>query len=130
MKRSSNFGAKFLVVFFLLVGLSICGYWVTQLSGGYLSDGISTIKNDSYIFWYILAEFITGGLTIISAFLILSRSIFGFRLALFNCGMLLYTGLSSIGRGIGHDPGLLVLYIISVIVAIFGFFYILGKEEL
>ena len=130
MRPTNDFGAKFLVVLFLLVGLSICGYWATQLSAGFLSLGISTVINDSYIVWHIMAEIITGALAIISAFLILSRNMFGLRLGFFTCGMLLYTGLNSIGWGMRHDPGLLVLFIISAIGAIFGFFYFMGREEL
>lgn len=130
MRRSSDFGAKFLVVFFLLIGLSLCGYWATQLSGGFLTLGVNTVMNDSYVIWHIVVEIITGVLAVISAFLILSRNLFGLRLGLFTCGLLLYTGLNSIGWGMRHDPGLLVLFIISAVVAIFGFFYILGQDEL
>ena len=130
MKRTHNFSTKFLVVYFLLVGLSICGYWGTQLSSGYLPLGINTVKSDSYIIWHVLVEIITGALTIISAFLILSRNFFGLRLALFTCGMLLYTGLNSIGWGMLHDPGLLALFIITSLGAIFGFFALIGREEL
>jgi hypothetical protein len=44
--------------------------------------------------------------------------------------MLLYTGLNSIGWGMRHDPGLLVLFVISTLGAIFGFFNILSRDEL
>ena len=130
MARVNDFGGRFLVVFFLLVGLSICGYWATQLSAGYLSVGINTVISDSFIVWHIIAEIIAGVLAIISAFLILSRNMFGLRLGLFTCGMLLYTGVNSIGWGLRHDPGLLVLFIISAIGGLYGFFHILGRDEL
>jgi hypothetical protein len=130
MRRTRDFTTKFLVVFFLLVGLSICGYWGTQLSSGFLPLGVNTISGDSYIIWHVIAELIAGIITIIAAFLLLTRNALGHRLGLFSCGMLLYTGLSSIGWGILHDPGLLALFIITSLGSLFGFFALIGREEL
>jgi len=130
MRRSRDLGSKFLVVFLLLLGLSILGYWVIQLSGGYLTEGSSTIKGDSLAIWHVVAEMLAGLLSVISAFLILAHNPLGLRLGFFTCGMLLYTGLNSIGWGALHDPGLLVLYIISSVGALLGFFSIIGREEL
>jgi hypothetical protein len=130
MRRTRDFSTKFLVVYFLLVGLSICGYWGTQLSSGFLELGVNTVKSDSYIIWHVLAEFIAGIITVIAAFLLLTRNALGHRLGLFACGMLLYTGLSSIGWGMLHDPGIMALFIITLLGAIFGFFALIGREEL
>lgn len=130
MKRSRDFGAKFLVVYFLLLGLSMLGYWVIQLSGDLLKDGASTVIGDRLIVWHIIAEMLTGLLAIIAAFQILGHNPLGLRIGLFTCGLLFYTGLNSIGWGILHDPGLLVLFIISALGAVFGFFNLMGRGEL
>ena len=130
MNRSHKSGEKVLITYFLLVGLSMCGYWATQLSGSYLADGVATKIRESYIVWHVIAEIATGVLALISAFLMLSNNPLGLRLGLFTCGLLLYTGLNSIGWAQLHDPGLLILYIIAALGAIYGFFYLLTREEL
>lgn len=130
MRRSTGSGSKILVTFLMIIGFLICGYWVTQLSGGFLFRGLGTIRNSNYIIWHIIAEFITGILSIISAYLVLSRHPLGKRLAMFTCGMLLYTGLNSIGWGSLHDPGLLTIFIICSIGAFFGLFYLIGQDEI
>ena len=130
MNRGHKSGEKLIITYFLLVGLWICGYWATQLSGNYLVDGIATKISESYIVWHVIAEVASGVLALISAFLMLSNSSFGLRMGLFTCGMLLYTGLNSIGWGILQDPGLLALFIITSMGAIFGFFALIGREEL
>ncbi len=130
MRRSRDFGSRFLVVFFLLIGLSMIGYWLIQISGGFLIEGSGTIVGESLIIWHIIAEILTGLLAAIAAFQLLSKNPFGLRLGLFTCGMLLYTGLNSIGWGILHDPGLLAIFIICAAGAVFGFFTLIGREEL
>ena len=130
MSRSHKSGERLLITYFLLVGLSICGYWATQLSGSYLADGMATKISERYVIWHVTAEIASGVLALISAFLMLSNNPLGLRLALFTCGMLIYTGLNSIGWAQLHDPGLLILYIIAAIGAIYGFFYLLTREEL
>ncbi len=130
MRRSRDLSAKIMVVFLLLLGLSILGYWLIQLSSGFLAQGTATVKGESLVIWHIIAEMLTGLLAIITAFLILAHNPLGLRLGLFTCGMLLYTGLNSIGWGILHDPGLLVLFVISTVGALFGFLSLIGREEL
>ena len=97
MSRSHKSGERLLITYFLLVGLSICGYWATQLSGSYLADGMATKISERYVIWHVTAEIASGVLALISAFLMLSNNPLGLRLALFTCGMLIYTGLNSIG---------------------------------
>jgi len=130
MRRTPDLGSKILVTFFLLIGFSLSGYWLTRIAGDYLYQGFSAAKGESYTLWHVIAEFVTAILSILSAFLILGRNPLGYRLALFACGLLLYTGLSSIGLGLIRDPGLLILFIICDIGALFGFFYIIGREEM
>jgi hypothetical protein len=130
MRRGISPGIKILVTFLLLIGFSICGYWALQISSGYLYLGLSTIISDSYIFWHILAEILAGVLAILSAYLILIKHPLGLRLAMFDCGMLLYTGINSTGWGLLHDPGLLTLFIICTIGAFLGLIYLSFKDEL
>ena len=129
MRRTPDLGSKILVTFFLLMGFSLSGYWLTQITGDFLSAGFSNAESEGIPISHVIADFATAILSIISAFLILGRNPFGYRLALFACGMLLYTGLSSIGWGWYHDPGLLILFVICAIGALFGFFYIIGRGE-
>lgn len=126
MNRSHKSGEKILISYFLLVGLSFCGYWATRLSGSYLADN----TGGNLAVWHVIAEILAGVLALIAAFLMLSRYLLGYRLALFTSGILLCTGLNSIGWGVLHDPGILVLYLIAIIGSIYGFFYLLGREEL
>ncbi|MCP4582004.1 MAG: hypothetical protein GY839_10320 [candidate division Zixibacteria bacterium] len=130
MRRDQNLSIKFLITYLLLMGFSICGYWIVQLSDGFLHQGMATIDSGTYIVWHLIAEFLAAVLSIIAAFMMLSRNPLGFRFGLAACGMLLYTGLNSIGWGLLQDPGLLILYIICAIGAFFGIFIILGRAEL
>lgn len=123
-------GSKILVTYLLLTGFSICAYWLTQMASGFLYLDLTTIEGESYIAWHIIAELLTGLLSLISAFLILSRHELSWRIALFTCGLLLYTGLNSIGWGMHNDPSLLTIFIISSLGALYGLFYILGKGEI
>ena len=130
MRRGPDAGSKILVTFLILIGFSMCGYWAIQLSSGFLFLGLSSIRNDSYIIWHVVAEVLTGILALFSAYLVLIRHPIGWRLAMFACGMLLYTGINSIGWGILHDTGLLVLFIFCSIGALFGLIYLIGRYEL
>jgi hypothetical protein len=130
MRRTPDMGSKILVTYLLLMGFSMCGYWVTQIASGFLSLGFATVDGGVYLAWHVVAEFVAAIFSILAAFLILGRNPLGYRLALFACGMLLYTGISSIGWGQVHDPGLLALFIICAAGALFGFFYILSRGEL
>ena len=123
-------GAKILVTYLLLMGFFICGYWITQLAGGFLFLGLATAVGETYIAWHILAELLTGLLSLISAFLLLGRHGLSWRVALFTCGLLSYTGLNSIGWGLYNDPSLLAIFIISSLGALYGFFYLLLKAEI
>jgi hypothetical protein len=112
------------------MGFFICGYWLTQVASGFLYLGLATIEGDSYISWHIIAELLTGLLSIISAFLILGRHSLSWKVVLFTCGLLFYTGLNSIGWGMYNDPSLLAIFIISSLGALYGFFFILAKGEI
>ncbi|MCD6161953.1 MAG: hypothetical protein J7K40_06020 [candidate division Zixibacteria bacterium] len=130
MRRSSGSGSKILVTYLMLIGFIIGGYWVIQLSGSFLFHSSGTIRNSNYIIWHIIAELITSILSIIAAYLVLIRHPLGKRLAMFTCGMLLYTGLNSIGWGSLHDPGLLTIFMFCSIGAFFGLFYLIGQDEI
>ena len=130
MRRTPDMGSKILVTYLLLIGFCMCGYWVTQIAGGFLYLGFATVDGGSYLAWHVVVEFVAAIFSVLAAFLILSRNPLGYRLALFACGMLLYTGLNSISWGLHHDPGLLTLFIICAVGALFGFFYILSRGEL
>ncbi len=130
MRRGPDAGSKILVIFLLLIGFSMCGYWAIQLSSGFLFLGLGTVRNDSYIAWHVVAEVLTGILALFSAYLVLIRHPTGWRLAMFTCGMLLYTGVNSIGWGLLHDVGFLLLFIISSIGALFGLIYLIGRDEM
>jgi len=130
MRRSYDLGARFLVVYFILIGVSICGFWITQLSSGYQPQPSGMVIETDFSTWHIIADMLAGIMAVISAFLLLGRNPIGFRLSFFTCGLLLYTGLSSVGWANGYDPGLFVLFVIILIGAIFGFFYLFSKEEI
>ena len=130
MKRNIDAGSKILVTYLIIIGLSICTYWLIQISGGFLFLGMDTVRDSSYITWHVVAELITGIIAVFAAYLMLIRHPTGYRLAMFACGLLLYTSLNSIGWGLLHDPGLLVIYIISSLGSLYGFVYILSRDEI
>ena len=130
MRRGQDLSIKFLITYLLLVGISLCGYWIVQISSGFFDLGLATMQSDTQMVWHLITEFLTAGLSIIAAFMMLSRNPLGFRLGLASCGMLLYTGLNSISWGLLQDPGVLILFLICAIGAIYGIFVLLGREEL
>jgi len=128
--RTPDGGLKVVITFHLLVGLSLCGYWATQITSGFLYMGISMVREGAYITWHVIAELLTGILALVAAYLMLTNHSIGKRLGMFVSGMLLYTGINSIGLGLNLDAGLLILAIICCLGAFFSLIYLTSHEEI
>ncbi|UCC17176.1 MAG: hypothetical protein JSU58_01115 [Dehalococcoidales bacterium] len=111
-----------------IVGLGMIAFWVVHIVSGKMTAGIKTLENGGFIAFHISAESLTGILCIISGMMLAFSSSFGSSIALFSSGLLAYTSLNSLAWSeIRSKPGLSIMFIVPMIIAIISCCYLIMK---
>jgi len=108
-----------------IIGLGMLGFWIVHIRNGGLPDGLRSLESGGFIAFHIGAESLTGIACLVGGIALAMALPWGRVLALWACGMLLYTGINSLAwKEVRNRPAVSLMFIVPAVIAVLGIVYL------